>query len=141
MSGGPPTVAGFHHVQLAMPARGEEEAERFYAGLLGFERVPKPAALEARGGCWFRSGEAEVHLGVEDPFRPAAKAHPAFQVSDLDGLAARLEAAGVHVRWDDLLLDGVRRRCYASDPFGNRVELVEDGGVSPPRVRPAPEGS
>ena len=135
-----PIVTGLHHVQLAMPAGGEAEAERFYAGPLGFERVRKPVALEALGGCWFRSGSAEVHLGVEDPFHPAAKAHPALLVSDPDALAARLEAAGAKVRWDHLLLDGTRRRFYTSDPFGNRLELVE-GTVANPPVRPAPEGS
>ncbi len=118
-----PAIVGLHHVQLAMPAGREDEAEAFYAGLLGFERIAKPSTLQARGGCWFRSGAAEVHLGVEEPFRPSRKAHPALTVGAIDALSSRLEAAGTATRWDDLI-EG-RRRFYASDPFGNRLEFVE----------------
>ena len=71
-------IVRLDHVQLAMPPGGEEEAEAFYAGLLGLEPVPKPEPLAARGGCWFARGELAVHLGVEEDFRPARKAHPAF---------------------------------------------------------------
>ena len=108
------------HVQLAMPPGQEETAERFYCGVLGLTRVPKPPALAARGGCWFvdPDGGAHVHLGVEAEFRPARKAHPAFVVEDLDAVVARAGA----VRWDDEL-PGVRR-CYVDDPFGNRIELI-----------------
>jgi catechol 2,3-dioxygenase-like lactoylglutathione lyase family enzyme len=86
-----PQFGGFHHVQLAMPAGEEDVAERFYSGLLGMERVPKPEHLVARGGCWFRSGGVELHLGVEEDFRPARKAHPAFLVEDLADVRSRLE--------------------------------------------------
>src|SRR5207248_2398686 len=64
-------VTAFDHVQLAMPPGREAEAERFYCGLLGFERAPKPAKLAARGGCWFRCGAVQIHLGVETDFRAA----------------------------------------------------------------------
>ena len=115
---------GLHidHVQLAMPQGEEGTAERFYVGVLGLTRVPKPEPLAARGGCWFVDGDTQVHLGVEDDFRAAKKAHPAFVVDDLDELVARAGAHGVAVRWDDEL-PGVRR-CYVEDPFGNRIELI-----------------
>jgi catechol 2,3-dioxygenase-like lactoylglutathione lyase family enzyme len=116
-------VTGLHHVQLSMPPAREASAERFYAGVLGIRRVPKPPELEARGGCWFRSHAVEVHLGVETDFRPARKAHPAFLVRDLEALRARLEASGADVI-DDVRLDG-RRRFHAADPFGNRLEFIE----------------
>jgi catechol 2,3-dioxygenase-like lactoylglutathione lyase family enzyme len=106
-----------------MPAGREDEAEAFYSGLLGLERVPKPEHLAKRGGCWFRSGDAEVHLGVEEEFRPARKAHPALQVEGLDELRVRLSEAGAEV-WEDEPLDGYDR-FYASDPFGNRLEFLE----------------
>jgi catechol 2,3-dioxygenase-like lactoylglutathione lyase family enzyme len=117
-------VIAIDHVQLAMPRGREDDAEAFYCGLLGFERVPKPAALAARGGCWFHADGAEVHLGVEDDFRAAQKAHPALRIADLDELIADLEKAGVGVRWDDELPDV--RRCYVADPFGNRIELIDE---------------
>ena len=113
----------FHHVQLAMPAGGEDAAERFYAGVLGMPRVPKPPKLEARGGCWFRAGEVEIHLGVEADFRPARKAHPALLFEDLDAVLARLREAGAPVN-EDVQLDG-HRRFHTEDPFGNRIELIE----------------
>jgi len=110
------------HVQLAMPAGAEAAARRFYRDLLGMREIAKPTELAKRGGCWFESGIVQIHLGVENDFRPAKKAHPALRCGDYDALTARLRAAGVDVR-DDNSIPGVRR-CHVSDPFGNRVELV-----------------
>jgi catechol 2,3-dioxygenase-like lactoylglutathione lyase family enzyme len=107
------------HVQVAAPPGCEQEARAFYGGLCGLEEIEKPEALRARGGVWFAlGGGQQLHVGVEQGFAPARKAHPAFAVDDLDGLAARLR----DVRWD-AALPGVRR-FYASDPFGNRLEFV-----------------
>jgi catechol 2,3-dioxygenase-like lactoylglutathione lyase family enzyme len=118
-------VVRIEHVQLAMPAGEERAAIAFYEGLLGIPQVPKPARLASRGGCWFEDGELKVHLGVDGDFRPARKAHPALSVRDLAGLVDRLTHAGVEVV-DDEPLDG-RTRVYVSDPFGNRIELIDDG--------------
>lgn len=114
------------HVQLAMPAGGEDDATAFYQGVLGIPRVPKPAHLEARGGCWFESGELKVHLGVDPSFRPAAKAHPAFVVDDVRALAREVSAAGYAVVEDEPL-EGYDR-VYVHDPFGNRIELMQPLG-------------
>jgi catechol 2,3-dioxygenase-like lactoylglutathione lyase family enzyme len=116
-------LLGIHHVQLAIPEGGEDRARAFYAGLLGLAEVAKPPELAHRGGAWFESGGVRVHLGVERGFRPAKKAHPALLVRGLGDLAGRLRAAGVEVV-DDVLLPGYDR-VYVSDPFGNRLELVE----------------
>jgi catechol 2,3-dioxygenase-like lactoylglutathione lyase family enzyme len=115
-----PTI---HHVLVAMPTGGEEPARRFYGDLLGFEEVPKPANLQRRGGVWFATGNLQLHLGVEAAFRPAEKAHVAYQVAGLAALRERLAAAG-HTPLEDEPLAGYRR-CYVSDPFGNRLELLE----------------
>lgn len=112
------------HVQLAMPAGGEAEARAFYAEVLGFSEVEKPQLLKARGGCWFELGEIVVHLGVEKDFRPAKKAHPAFEVEDLPALAERLESQNISLTWDDLLAPQLKR-FYAHDPFGNRLEFLQ----------------
>ena len=120
-------VVGLDHVQLAMPAGGEDAARTFYGGLLGLTEVPKPAPLAARGGCWFvGSGEGSgvaIHLGIDTDFVPARKAHVALLVADLAGLRATLDDAGVNTIDDDSPF-GVRR-FYAFDPFGNRLELVD----------------
>jgi len=115
-------VEHLDHVQLAMPAGAEAQATAFYDGLLGIPRVPKPPELEVRGGCWFERGKLRVHLGVEEDFRPARKAHPAFAVSGLDHLCANLEAAGHAVRHSEDV-PGMPQ-CYVNDPFGNRIELL-----------------
>jgi catechol 2,3-dioxygenase-like lactoylglutathione lyase family enzyme len=117
------TITALHHVQLAIPRGREEDARAFYAGVLGFTELPKPPHLAKRGGAWFRSGSAEVHLGVEDDFRPAKKAHPALLVDDLAGLAATCAAAG-YAAVSDQPLDGFDR-LYVDDPFGNRIELLQ----------------
>jgi catechol 2,3-dioxygenase-like lactoylglutathione lyase family enzyme len=111
------------HVQLAMPAGMEAEAVAFYEGVLGIPQVPKPDHLAVRGGCWFEDGDLKVHLGVDASFRPATKAHPAFVVDDVRSMAAAVAAAGFAVN-DDEPLDGFDR-VYVSDPFGNRIELLQ----------------
>jgi catechol 2,3-dioxygenase-like lactoylglutathione lyase family enzyme len=113
---------GIDHVQLAAPPGCEAEARRFFGELLGLEELEKPESLRARGGVWFRVGAQQLHIGVEQQFGAAGKAHPAFAASRYDELVARLRAAGVAVV-DDASISGVRR-CYVSDPWGNRIELV-----------------
>ena len=51
-----------------------------------------------RGGCWFEGPSLRLHLGVEDDFRPATKAHPALLVDDLDVVCQHIVAAGGEVR-------------------------------------------
>jgi len=116
-------ITGLDHVQLVMPTGGEERARAFYCGVLGLSERAKPPHLAERGGCWFRAGGVELHLGVEEPFRPAAKAHPALLVADLAAMRARLAEHGV------ALVEGEPLEGYArgdiADPFGNRIELMQ----------------
>jgi catechol 2,3-dioxygenase-like lactoylglutathione lyase family enzyme len=117
-------IVGFDHVQVAVPARFEDELREFYGGLLGMTELPKPPALAARGGCWFAAGSAVLHLGVQEPFLPARKAHPALVVDDLDALQDRLQAAGYACERSDGELPGVRR-FHTHDVVGNRVEFQQ----------------
>jgi catechol 2,3-dioxygenase-like lactoylglutathione lyase family enzyme len=115
---------GLHHVQLAIPPGGEDAAREFYGKVLGLVEIPKPTELAKRGGCWFRSpdGSVELHLGVEEDFRPARKAHPALVSDDLDALERTLRDGGIEVA-RDVELAGFRR-FYVADPFGNRLEML-----------------
>jgi catechol 2,3-dioxygenase-like lactoylglutathione lyase family enzyme len=122
-------VRGIDHVQLAMPAGGEARATEFYEGLLGIPRVTKPANLAGRGGCWFESPAARIHLGVEEDFRPARKAHPALLVDGLAELAETLARSGATLRSGEPL-EGYER-IYVDDPFGNRIELLEPASPAP----------
>ena len=117
-------VRGIDHVQLAMPPGDEAEAraEAFFSGLLGIPRVPKPPELAARGGCWFEDGSMKLHLGVEEDFRPARKAHPALVVEHLEELCHRLDEAGYPTRMAEDVPG--RPQWYVDDPFGNRIELI-----------------
>ena len=117
-------MARLDHVQLAIPRGAEEEARAFWSGVLGFDEVPKPAGSSGPGGAWFVAGAAQVHLGIEDDFRPAKKAHPALRVRGLAALRARLVAAGRPI--EPLApLQGCAR-FHSSDPFGNRVEFIAE---------------
>jgi catechol 2,3-dioxygenase-like lactoylglutathione lyase family enzyme len=120
----PPKHLRLHHVQVACPRGGEDGARRFWADGLGMVEVRKPADLAGRGGCWFRAGAAEIHVGVEEPFAPARKAHPALAVDDLDATAARLVALGFEVDWTERHTFPGFERCHTVDAHGNRVELL-----------------
>jgi catechol 2,3-dioxygenase-like lactoylglutathione lyase family enzyme len=111
-------IRGLDHVQIAAPRGCEADARRFYGDLLGMREIPKPEALRARGGVWFTCGDGrELHVGVEDPFSPARKAHPCLIAEDAGALAERLD----DVAWDENIPG--TRRFYTTDPFGNRLEI------------------
>ena len=117
------------HVQVAMPAGGdaEREARSFFVNLLGFREIPKPPELAQRGGVWFESGSVQLHLGVEEDFRAARKAHPAFIVDNLDELIETIQLAGFETDTSQPPLAGYKR-AHIFDPFGNRIELMEKTG-------------
>lgn len=116
-------IERIHHVQIAAPPGSEADARRFYGEILGLDEVSKPANLAGRGGAWFRGAAVELHVGIEDAFRPARKAHVALQVRDLAVFRQRLEDAGIATRQDEPLPGYAR--FYADDPFGNRLEFLE----------------
>ena len=118
------SILSIDHIQIAMPAGQEDRARAFYVNILGFTEIPKPAELVKRGGAWFQSHGVQLHLGVEADFRPARKAHPAFIVSDLDLLVAKVQDAGYETDTSQPPLDGYKR-AHIFDPFGNRIELME----------------
>jgi catechol 2,3-dioxygenase-like lactoylglutathione lyase family enzyme len=123
------SIVGLDHVQLAGPPGCEPAARRFYGELLGLHEIEKPAGVRASGGVWFAVGNSgqELHIGIQEPFAPATKAHPGLLVAlgELLPLAERLTAGGVVVAWDDRIA-GVER-CFVSDPSGNRLELRAAG--------------
>jgi catechol 2,3-dioxygenase-like lactoylglutathione lyase family enzyme len=113
-----------HHVQVSCPSGGEAAARAFYGDILGLPEVAKPPVLAARGGVWFREAAVEIHVGVEAPFTPAGKAHPALLVDDIDALARVVKAAGYPLDWDDDFPG--YRRFHTRDGHGNRVEILSD---------------
>jgi catechol 2,3-dioxygenase-like lactoylglutathione lyase family enzyme len=120
-------VTRIDHIQIAAPQGCEAAAREFYGSLLGLQEIEKPESLRSRGGCWFQCGNQQLHVGVEQNFRPAKKAHPAFVTSDLDELRQALLARRIKVSDDDSIPG--TRRFHAEDPWGNRLEFVEG---SPP---------
>jgi catechol 2,3-dioxygenase-like lactoylglutathione lyase family enzyme len=120
-------IVGLDHAFLTIPEDGEQEARRFYTGLLGLDEIPKPEGLAESNGVWFQAGGQELHLGCDDGHAPTKRPHPGFRVESvttLDEFARKLEATGAEVQWDDRI-EG-RKRFYVRDPFGNRVELLTD---------------
>ena len=127
------------HIQLAIPPGGEASARAFWRDLLGLPEIPKPAELAGRGGCWFETDTIKVHCGVEDPFRPARKAHIAFRVDDVESLAERAGALGYETA-NDRQLPG-HARVFIFDPFGNRLEFLTPLPPSPSGEGQTPEAS
>lgn len=119
-------ITGLDHVQVAAPRTPDTEARAraFYGDLLGLREIEKPESVRATGGVWFTTAAGDLHIGLEEPFSPARKAHPAFVVEGLAALRATLEAAGVAIS-EAQPIPGVNR-FYVHDPFGNRVELMEE---------------
>lgn len=117
----------FDHVQLAMPPGGEADARHFYVAVLAFEELPKPPELAERGGAWFRCGDVQLHLGVENEFRAATKAHPALRCSNYAVMLERLRSKGIKIIQDPHRVNGAPH-CYIADPFGNRIELIAENG-------------
>ncbi|WP_137156840.1 VOC family protein [Rhizobium sp. FKL33] len=117
------TVIGLDHIQIAMPRGREDDARAFYSAILGFSEIKKPDALFDRGGCWFVAGDVKLHLGVEESFKPALKAHPAFLVESAAMMETRLTASGYLIS-RDAPLQGYQR-FFVSDPFGNRIEIMQ----------------
>ncbi|TAA73597.1 VOC family protein [Planococcus salinarum] len=111
------------HVQVAAPRGSEVEAIGFYSGILGMKEVGKPEPLQARGGVWFEFGSFQLHVGIEEPFAPARKAHPAFRVSGYEEMQTQLKEKGMEVKVDDSI-PGVER-FFVFDPFGNRLEFLK----------------
>jgi catechol 2,3-dioxygenase-like lactoylglutathione lyase family enzyme len=119
-----PHISGIDHVQVAMPVGAEDAARAFYNGVLGLPEIPKPADLYRRsGGVWFAAGAQQIHLGGEEPFGAAKKAHPALNVQGFDEYIGFLAARGVKVQ-ADVMVAG-RKRAVLFDCFGNRIELIE----------------
>ncbi len=115
------------HVNATMPGGGEKEARAFYGGLLGLTEIAKPESLRARGGVWFEAGGLEIHLSIEENRTgPDSLRHFGLECREVDELRARLEAAGIKTE------DGRPapwRRFFVRDPFGNRIEIHELGGL------------
>ena len=111
------------HIQLAAPKGSEDTAREFFKDILGFTELEKPAELKKRGGVWFGFGNYQLHIGIEEPFSPAKKAHPAFEVENIEELKLHLINSGVNII-EDGNYPGANR-FYTSDPFGNRLEFLE----------------
>ena len=116
---------GIDHVQLAAPKNCEEKARAFFQDIIGWTEIPKPLALQARGGVWFKVGRHEVHIGVQEDFVPATKAHPAFEVDQLDTLRTHLKLSNINITDDEHRIDEGVKRFFIHDPFGNRIEFLE----------------
>lgn len=111
------------HIQLAAPKNSEAAYRHFFHDVLGMPEIEKPDNLKKRGGVWFKCGQHEVHIGIQEPFTPATKAHPAFIVKDLALLKETLHAHNIDTIEDEPLENAIR--FYVNDPCGNRLEFLE----------------
>lgn len=114
---------GIDHIQLAAPADCEKEARQFFGDILNLKEIPKPSNLAKRGGVWFELGNQQLHIGVQKEFSAAKKAHPAFEIENIENLKSQLQKKGIDVIEDNELENA--NRFFTSDPFGNRLEFIE----------------
>lgn len=115
------------HVNITMPPGAETTARTFYGKLLGLKEIPKPESIRSRGGVWFDADGLDVHVSVEENRSGAdVRRHFGLECADVDKLRAQLETAGVKTE------DGRPapwKRFFVYDPFGNRIEIHETGGL------------
>lgn len=116
------------HINITMPKGSEETARSFYGRLLGLKEVPKPESIRNRGGVWFEADGLDIHVSVEENRNgPDALRHFGLECEDVDALRETLTAAGL------ITEDGRPtpwRRFFVRDPFGNRIEIHQQGGLS-----------
>jgi catechol 2,3-dioxygenase-like lactoylglutathione lyase family enzyme len=117
------SIHSIDHIQIAIPAGGEEAARVFYGDVLGLGEVEKPPVLAKRGGAWFEKGATKIHLGIDPDFTPAKKAHVCFIVEDLDAMAVAMTNKNFEVKPDTAIKN--TKRFFTKDPFGNRIEIME----------------
>jgi catechol 2,3-dioxygenase-like lactoylglutathione lyase family enzyme len=112
------------HVSVAIDPDGAERARGFYGGLLGLQEKPVPPKLDPEQLVWFDlGGDLELHL-MQTGDGPPPNAHFCIAVDDgLDGIRARVEAAGIETRTPTEIVGRPRFMCR--DPFGNLVELTQ----------------
>jgi catechol-2,3-dioxygenase len=115
------TITGFS--ELTLEARDPSALARFYQECFGLTELSRE-----RGRVWLGVGDT-ARLGLWRPgrkeFGDEGGAHVHFaltaQPGSLEGIAARLRAAGAEVT-GPLEHDGGDRSVYARDPEGNVVE-------------------
>lgn len=117
------SILQIDHVQLAAPKDSEDRARHFFGDILGLKEIEKPKILKKRGGVWFSIGNQQIHIGIEEPFTPAKKAHPAFEIEQIEALKRHLTDNKIDYQVDHLLPGA--NRIFLHDPFGNRIELLE----------------
>ncbi len=110
------------HVQICIPKGAEGEARKFYKRLLGLDEIEKPDSLKQSGGVWFKAGDSELHLGVEENIIKT-KSHPAFEIENINEVKKFLSDSGIKIK-EEIQIPG-RKRFSFYDPFGNRIELLE----------------
>lgn len=114
---------GIDHVQLAAPKNSEQQCRAFFGDILGMTEIEKPENLKKRGGVWFECGAHQLHIGIQEPFTPALKAHPAFLMTDIKAFKQQLQHHQVDIKEDEPLAGA--SRFYLDDPFGNRLEFIQ----------------
>lgn len=118
-------VYGVHHVQLSYPQRSQQAVEHFYGSVLGLSRPVVPG----RPGLSFLAGGQRIDLlPLREPASAAQRAAAglvqlALVVRDVDSLRGRLFQQGGLALDVAPVTEG--RRCYARDPGGNLIELLE----------------
>lgn len=125
-------IIGLDHVQIEAPPGHLDEARAFYGHFLGLPELLRPEGIWHHEGLWFALPDGrQLHTGkVDEAFTPREKGHPCLRCRDLDALLSRAADFGVATEVDTMCAPV--RRAFLQDPFGNRLEIVENAHPSVP---------
>lgn len=115
-------AARLQHVSIPLPPGGKDVARHFYGELLDLDEVPVPETLNALNLLWYRMGDTELHLFVEEMMADRSARHFCIEVDDVESLRETLEAGGVAVVGATTIPG--RPRYFCRDPFGNMIEFT-----------------
>ncbi|HSE98361.1 MAG TPA: VOC family protein [Blastocatellia bacterium] len=115
-----------NHIQVTVPETALADAKHFYGSVLALEEIPRPSTTSSRGGAWYRLGEVEIHLSVEDAAAAngASKRHICYLVADIKEAEAEFRRANVEILPDERPVEGWIR-FYVRDPGGNKIEIAQ----------------
>lgn len=109
-----------HGMRIQVPDL--DAGARFYSEVLGF-----PIAERTRDRVRFTTGDVVLELGLSEAPRARGRDSVSFAllVHDLDAWIAKFKAAGVKMRAESKLTEGVGFSMPFEDPFGNTMSLLQ----------------
>lgn len=123
-------ITGIHHISMKCENREEfDQAEDFYRNVLGFSIVRRwPDGVMIDSG----SGLLEIFSNGDGIRTKGAIRHVAFSTDDVDGIIAKVKAAGykVFIEPNDIVIRSEpelhARMAFCYGPLGEEIEFFQE---------------